>query len=492
MRVTSGILSNNLLFSLNRNLEGMSKLEQKMSTGKKISKPSDDPIIASRSMKFRTNLSEIDQYERNVDDANSWMDITEQSIKNVEDILGKIRELSVQGANGTLETGDRDKIATEISQLKEQLVQEGNATYAGRYIFTGYKTDKKLLFDENTNQTFNIQQNLNKNSMSEIDATGKYKLELPYKESNTPTVEIGGTTYTVTDKTLADADAYTPVPGDVHFIAETGELIFDTAEVPATEATNIKIDYSKDTFEKGDMNPEIYFKTLENINIGGALGNIDPANELFLGERNIEEDSLNNLQINGSVPSDIIYANSSDTVVLGVDEVRVNMDTGDLIFGSNFNPGDNVTLDDFEVKDVPKNDKIKYEISTKNEIEVNTLGRNILTKELFMDITNLIDGIENGDDDLGSMFNDMIQNVDDHKSEILIEHSKIGAKINRLEMTENRLEEERLSFTELLSDNEDADIAKVMTELKSQEMVYNASLSIAAQIVKQSLVDYIR
>jgi len=495
MRVTGGMLTNNLMYTLNNNLINMQKLETQMSTGKKISSASDNPIIASRSMKFRTNLAELEQYKRNISDANSWMNVTEQAVMNIESVLEKARELSVQGANGTLTNEDRDKLVEEFTQLKEQLIQEGNTTYAGRYIFSGYKTDEKLIFDESTNSTYEIQHNFDKSEMKQIGTTANYKIKLPYKDSGNPTVNIGGTNYPITTKTTADADAYTPASGDVNFIAETGELVFHQDEVPASAATNIKIDYSKTGFVKGDLNPRTYFKTLDTKSVMGSIGAVAADNTLTMSNRNIEAGSLTNLQVGGVAPSAVVYANSSDTVALGVDEVRVDMDTGKLTFGTNFNPADNVTLNTYAVNSVPDDEIIEYEISTRNKIDVNTLGKDIINKDLVMDFNAIIEQMKSGtatEADMESSFNDMIALIDTHKSDILSEHSKIGAKVNRLEMTENRLDEEKINFTRLLSENEDADIAEVMTNLKSQEMVYNASLSIAAKVVKQSLVDYLR
>ena len=101
MRITNNMLIENMLSNLNRNLARVSRLLNQLSTGKKISLPSDDPIIASRALKLRTDVAEIEQFKRNVNDAMSWMEITETTLKQIGDVLHRARELTVDAANGT-------------------------------------------------------------------------------------------------------------------------------------------------------------------------------------------------------------------------------------------------------------------------------------------------------------------------------------------------------------------------------------------------------
>jgi len=142
------MLINNMLSNLNTNLDRMSRYQTQLATGKKITLPSDDPIVASRSLKLRTDVAEIKQYQRNVEDAVSWMEITETTLAQMGDVIQRVRELTVQGANGTTTTEDLEKAMKEVEQLKIQMTHMANTTYAGRYIFSGFKTDKPLM-DEN-------------------------------------------------------------------------------------------------------------------------------------------------------------------------------------------------------------------------------------------------------------------------------------------------------------------------------------------------------
>lgn len=140
MRITNRMLVDNFLNNLNANLRRMEKYQYKLTTGREINVPSDDPVAASLSMRLRSELTSLEQYRANVENSLSWLENTETTLINVGDALVRVRELAEYGANGTLTDDDRSKIAAEVAQLKDHLVQEANATYAGRYIFAGYKT----------------------------------------------------------------------------------------------------------------------------------------------------------------------------------------------------------------------------------------------------------------------------------------------------------------------------------------------------------------
>ena len=135
-----------MVYNLNQNLKTLEMLQYQKATGKKFRVPSDDPIGVSKSLKFNTDISKLKQYERNAKDAMSWMTDTEAALGEIGAVLHRANELTIDAANGTKKSPeDLQKIKEEIDQLKEHLIQIGNTTYAGRHIFSGYKTDKPLL-----------------------------------------------------------------------------------------------------------------------------------------------------------------------------------------------------------------------------------------------------------------------------------------------------------------------------------------------------------
>ena len=110
-----------------------------MTTQKKINKPSDDPVIAIRSLRMQTSLSHIDQYlNNNISDANSWLNVTDTALENMKTILTDVRSLCVKGATDTLKEDDRKTILNQLKSLSDQIYAEGNADFSGRTVFTGY------------------------------------------------------------------------------------------------------------------------------------------------------------------------------------------------------------------------------------------------------------------------------------------------------------------------------------------------------------------
>jgi len=147
MRITNNMLINNMVKYMNNNLMRMDKYQSQLATGKKIQVPSDDPVVAARALKLRTDVAEIKQYQRNLKDAQSWLEITESALNDMGDIFQRVKELIV-GSDSTESPEDLQATKKEIEQLRTQLIHLGNSSYAGRYIFSGYKTDQKLLDDD--------------------------------------------------------------------------------------------------------------------------------------------------------------------------------------------------------------------------------------------------------------------------------------------------------------------------------------------------------
>ncbi|MFB6799709.1 flagellar hook-associated protein FlgL [Peribacillus butanolivorans] len=143
MRVTQSMLTNNMLSNLSRSYEKMGKLQEQVSSQKKFSKPSDNPVAAMMGMGYRINLNQIQQYTSNISEATNWIDSTDDAISEAVSVLQRIRELTVQGSNGTYDGEQFESISEEIRQLKEHLVSIGDAQIGGKYIFNGQNTNVK-------------------------------------------------------------------------------------------------------------------------------------------------------------------------------------------------------------------------------------------------------------------------------------------------------------------------------------------------------------
>ena len=140
MRVTNKMLVNTVLQNLNRNLSILQRSQDQMSSGKVVSRPSDDPIRVTQALTIRSTFTEQEQHIKNMKDAKSWLDFCDTALDNANEILQRARELAVYGANDTLPQQSREAIAQEVDQLIDHLIQVANSSYAGRYIFAGTKT----------------------------------------------------------------------------------------------------------------------------------------------------------------------------------------------------------------------------------------------------------------------------------------------------------------------------------------------------------------
>ncbi|HOQ02041.1 MAG TPA: flagellar hook-associated protein FlgL [Acetivibrio clariflavus] len=307
MRVTNNMLINNMISNIGKNMSRMETYQKRLATGKKISVPSDDPIVAARALKLRTDVSQIEQYKRNVDDALSWLEITESALNNIGEILQRIRELAVQASNSTMTDDDTEKTAEEVAQLKDQLILISNSTYAGRYIFSGFKTDTKLINDDGT--------------------------------------------FAIT-------------------VEDTESIIY---EVGVSDSININV-------------------------LGGQLFN------------------------NGG---EAVTGNKAYLIDI-MDQFVAALKSGD-----------------------------KSAIS-------NSEGNSIIDK------------------------------IDNQMNNLLAIRASVGARYNRLELTADRLDTNRLNFTKLMSENEDVDQAENIMLLKNEENIYRASLAGGSRIIQTSLVDFLR
>jgi flagellar hook-associated protein 3 FlgL len=295
-RVTQSMLNSQLLRNLNNNMLRMDNLQNQLSTGRRINKPSDDPVGISYSMRYRSEISANDQYERNLNEAVSWMEYTDSVLGQAGDMLQRVRELSVQGASSSNPASALNSIQSEVEQLYEQMVATGNSQFNGKYVFNGQMTNLK-----------------------------------PYDTANAP---AQGT---------------------------------DTAGI--------------------------------NFEIGAGV------------------------------------------------KIPVNV-TGEAVFGS---PADNDN-----------------------------------TFKVFQD---LITALGTGD---ANAVSGVIGKLDSRIDQFLEVRADIGAKMNRMEHAGMRLSDINVNLQTLLSKTEDADISEVITNLKTGENVYQASLSVGAKLIRPSLIDFLR
>jgi flagellar hook-associated protein 3 FlgL len=138
MRITQRSLAVTSLQGLNRNLDAIGKLQQQLTSGKSISKPSDDPTGTNAAMQTRQELAGATQYARNISDGLGYLDATDSALQNMISQVKKVRDLTVQGLNGgALSDAAREAIQTEVTGIRASLLGLANTRVQGQPIFGG-------------------------------------------------------------------------------------------------------------------------------------------------------------------------------------------------------------------------------------------------------------------------------------------------------------------------------------------------------------------
>ncbi|MFF2092612.1 flagellar hook-associated protein FlgL [Paenibacillus sp. NPDC058174] len=137
LRVTQSNMHLQLTRNLNRNMLQMEQLQQQTTTGRKLNKPSDDPVGMTYSLRYRSEIAGNTQYQKNVDAALSWLDFNDTAAEQVGDVLLRVKELVTNAATGTNPQLALDSIKNELEQIKNQLIDIGNSQFNGKYVFNG-------------------------------------------------------------------------------------------------------------------------------------------------------------------------------------------------------------------------------------------------------------------------------------------------------------------------------------------------------------------
>ena len=513
MRVTASMMKNNMLINHNRHMRNVDTLWQQFSTTRRIQRPSDNPLIAARHMKFQANIRANEDFQRNVENALGWMDVTDAALDGVlRYLMDGIRDTINRSANDFNALDDRQALAVQLRHLKEQIGHQMNAQFAGRHVFAGLRTNQPPVFTQHQpNVSFEITQHFTLENIertrslqifpprSELvdpdDPSLGYRLELPTTheihilklaynhvdtfnglENGPPMLRItaaDGSVFDANDPMANDVltfskndrGAYGPIaPGTVHFIRETGELIFYSGDVTGGAGSDlfpVSVTYNKSNFQRGELNPIVHFET--------RLLYAPPGHTLF------------------------------DQHMIGQ---FFNMERQDLI----------------------------YEFSTHTTIPVNTLAKNVLTDKLFADLTRLVDFMDSiqptsaeqlralyeappfnltgidlqnaiyshqADENsfinnvINDRFNNMLFLIDRHAAGIRQELTDLGSRGRRLELFQNRLEQDEGSLERLYTHNIAVDMARITSLMATAEAQLMAAALIGRNIINVTLANFL-
>jgi len=143
MRVTNSMLSKSFLRDLNRNQNNLKKINNQLSSGKEISRPSDNPYKAARSMQLSSDIKAAIQYNENIKDTTNWLDTTDTALQQLEKSFQRIRELMVSAGNAAYGSDEKKAIKDEINEKVNEIAQILNTNFDGKYIFGGTKVNSK-------------------------------------------------------------------------------------------------------------------------------------------------------------------------------------------------------------------------------------------------------------------------------------------------------------------------------------------------------------
>ncbi len=498
MRVTNSMMVNTAITNINRNKESMNKLSTQLSTKKKITVPSEDPVIAIRSLKLRSSLAELNQYyDKNIPDAISWLKITETALTQTEEILNDVYEQCNYGSNDGLELTDRQKILDSLIALKEQLYSQGNADYANRYVFTGYKTDSSLTFlTEEASTAYQITEKLSGDDLESIkvvtneltvDKTSLpasvddvvypqsetiYRLRLSYDDLDAGTISIspaltGAITYTTYENGVVDDGSGTsPYPitegmydnlgaDEVRYIPETGEVIFGSNVYQQVQSMDdISITYNKTGFSKGELKPEHYFDCVKNPGTADELTYTKTDQDI---EYDISFNQSMNINIEGSsVFSPAIYQDVEDLIQIVQDAIEA-------------------------AEKVSTIESMQKDSQYDGQSEI---------LEAMLDAANKEKDL--AEEKMKTAFSNGITKSQNYLNTVNLAITECGGRVSRLELTQDRVKEQITNFKELLSTNEDINYEDVAIQYNSAEAAYNASLMAAQSLSSVSLLDFLR
>lgn len=509
MRITNQMVTSNSLRNMQKSMAEVNKRTEQMTSGKKISQASDDPIIAIRALKLRTTFNQLEQYKKkNIPDAEAWLNITTTSLSNIVKRVEDIQNYCVQGSTDSFNSTNRSAIIDALKELQDMIYSEGNATYAGRYIFSGYKTNRALAFTETEDTSvysYDITQHFDGTALDTknvvwdgVDYTKVddyiadpstyvqpnpemiYRLNLAYEgiddtnnagdavfqlsavdEDGNP-ISMAGFTTTVMETTQSE-DYYRVGPDEIHVIKETGEIVFgENVYNTLKKADDISVSYAKKRFEQGDLRPEHYFDcTSYEVQTDGSVKTVNytkpPEGQKIYYEINFNQSLQVNTEGNQLISeemtndiNDLIYT-LTDLQAAEEAEAKLKAMLSDVQYASNDNAVEQINR---MLKD------INVEIAVKKENMQKTFSANITNFQNYMSVVSAV-------------------------------QSDVGSRMTKLDMVSTRVSEQYAAVKEQKSQNEDVETDEVIIDFNEANLVYESALAATSNIIQKTLLNYL-
>ncbi len=531
MRVTNNMIMKNAASNINSTKEIVNKRNKQMTTQKKIDKPSDDPVVAVRSLRLSTTLSQVTQYySKNIPDATKWLEVTETALINMRDIMADCRSLTVQGSTDSYNEQDRNTMMTQLQALQSQLFAEGNADYAGRTVFTGYRTDCNLTFTEDEestkyriDQTFTMEDNMEEHryyagsvtvpttetevatttDISDIVQTNYYRIRLNYTLENS-----ADTINSLTLSNCTSAVEFTST-NDVYDDSSVQTL---TSNTGSTYSVNV---YANQT----DWQAAAGGKTVDDYGIvviketGEIIFGSEAASELKAADASIKIQYDKTGFDEGELRPEYYY-----NCVKKADPLDVNVP---------------VTYTKYDSSDNVINFDIQYMVATNQTVTINTEASNVFDSSLQRDLGEMVEAIQNTisahnkvdtiksmmsesqyssdddqeylqlwldaaqkeadfyDDNMQKLFSTELGKIDEYYAKINLGITDLGCKVDSLKLTETRVGDQRETVQDLQSENDDIDLSQIIIDYTAAYTAYQASLQAAGKLGDVTLLNYL-
>lgn len=511
MRITNNMIMTKVDANINGVKVILDKRNTQMTTQKKIDKPSDDPVIAVRSLRFSTSLSKVNQYyKKNIPDAESWLEVTETAVNDMRSIVRNVHTLSNQGANDTLTQDDRKTILKQLQALQSQLYDAGNSDYAGRTVFTGFRTNKTLTFmADEKDTTYSIEQPIEMKEMEEyryysgsvkvpgdatevLDTTSivnnpytehdYYRVRaaydnisvgnngdvvgIPYKNAGSDVTQTLNVKVYETELDWENATGMVIGDDDAVLIEETGDIILGKNLSSTMKANRAVLDfsYTKTGFKDGELRPEYYYNCVKTADKGAPV--------------NVQYDKYD--ENGNTIGYDINYTIAANQ------ELRVNIEA-DQVFDSNF------------IQDI--NDMVA---AVSNAINAYDKVQNLKEMKAQMQYaasdyqTSLDKWIEAANKELDysnnclqKIFNAELEKSKNYEDRLNLAMTDIGCRKQQLDMTSKQMSDQLETVQDLQSKNDDMDLSEVVLKYTAARTAYSSSLTAAGKLGDMTLLNYI-
>lgn len=520
MRITNKIMQNNSLTNLNNNKILQDNLATQIETEKKITRPSDDPVIAIRALRLRTNLSEVTQYlSKNTEDAVGWIDSTVSALTTVSNVMEDVRKQCHKGNDSSLTSENRAAILEQLKGLRDEVYETGDAEFGGRTLFTGYRTNEALRFQEaNQNAPYKIVENFKSDSVSNITYVNTGTLT----DINTTNYnEVGQTTeQDVSSSSLSRIRlAYDSLDGSV-----TPTLTLSNTLNNGAGTISIPADGSDTTIITSGGPVQFTFKT------------VSLSSDPYAQMKDCNESETSDIATAIYVPEtgEILISNNMNKVIQSDSSTAMSFEYGKTIWEK----GDlrpehyfacTQTVDGKTVSYSGEEQYMSYDVGYNQSIQVNTLASEVFTHDIgrmvdelmqaSQDVVNIektISTLEamkdnsNYDQDAVTarleaankaktylvakeqkLYASAETEVDGFIDQTNLATTNAGNRSARLDLIKTRLTAQQTNFKGLVTENEGADVAELSIQLKSAQTAYDAALLATSKIVQNSLMNYI-